>query len=101
MPDTISTGSSSIVGRKERSRSQGRLSQIFPNPFKQDDRLEMLERLTHFQEHGLMTAAGLLQDVNIILCQNALHLEERWQDLTKNHEVRVEIFSRCDKARPL
>ncbi|KAL1245101.1 Pleckstrin [Trichinella spiralis] len=83
---SMAPGTDSISGRKERSRSHGRLSQIFPNPFKVVDRAEILDNLIELQEEGLHTAASLLQDPSIPSSHKILALEDRWQDIVKNNE---------------
>uniref|UniRef100_A0A915L9L2 DH domain-containing protein n=1 Tax=Romanomermis culicivorax TaxID=13658 RepID=A0A915L9L2_ROMCU len=74
--------------RKERSRSQGRLSQIFPSN-KGVERLEMLEKLTSFQENSLLTARLLLKDHPDAqhLCEESFRIEEHWQDIVGESEI--------------
>ncbi|CDW51767.1 RBD and RhoGEF domain containing protein [Trichuris trichiura] len=80
------SGMDSVSGRKERTRSYGRLSQIFPNPFKVVDRADMLDSLMQWQEEGLKTAASFLQESNSPTGCQVLFLEDHWQTIVKSGE---------------
>uniref|UniRef100_A0A5S6QGL7 DH domain-containing protein n=1 Tax=Trichuris muris TaxID=70415 RepID=A0A5S6QGL7_TRIMR len=83
---TSVSGMDSVSGRKERARSYGRLSQIFPNPFKVVDRADMLDSLMQLQEEGLKTAASFLQEPNSPMGCQILFLEDHWQIIVRNGE---------------